>query len=148
MRQNLMRIANHIVCIGCYDYIKGIEIHQCEMCTLDFKEVGWSRMSLSFRSDWPIWTSARQLLLAQIKFKWSRLKVRNITWTEINNCIQPNTAWEWVRIGVLIVVRVEMLVGVNVGVHFLEDVSLVTFFALNMHNNHPFSGLLKVFQVW
>ena len=35
-----MRIANHIVCLVCYDYIKGTEIHQCEMCTLDFKEVG------------------------------------------------------------------------------------------------------------
>ena len=52
------------------------------------------------------------------------------------------------RIGVLVVVRTEMLVGVNVGVHSLEDVSLVTFFfALNTHNNHPFSGLLKVFKV-
>ena len=88
MRQNLMSIANHIVCIGCYDYIKGTEIHQCEMCTVDFKEVGWSRMSLSFRSDWPIWTSARQLLLAQIKFKWPRLKLRNTKWTEINTSIQ------------------------------------------------------------
>ena len=32
--------------------------------------------------------------------------------------------------GVLVVVRTEMLVGVNVGVHFLEDVSLVTFFCI------------------
>ena len=52
------------------------------------------------------------------------------------------------RIGVLVVVRTEMLVGVNVGVHFLEDVSLVTFFALNTHNSHLLSGLLKVFPVW
>ena len=44
-------------------------------------------MSLSFRNDWPIWISARQL-------------------------------------------HTEMLVGVNLGVHFLEDVSLVTFFCI------------------
>ena len=54
-------------------------------------------MSLRFRSGWTIRTSGRQLLVAGIKFKWPRWKVRNTNWTEISKTRWPGGEIRWPR---------------------------------------------------